>query len=372
MSHISILIVDDDMNKITSIISAIREHISEILSINQASCVQEAIEYLQRKEFHLLITDLKMPIKHDDVPDNSGGQALVKSLYRKKTKANVPMYIIGLTQFKELKRDLKNVWNVWYYDASEESWKESLRDLIFHISLVRSRINVEKIETIFVEGTTDKKIIEAVISKFYPDKIKLLYIDTIKYGGGSSWVERQLFIWAKSLTLKPNNDKYLKAIGLFDDDKTGNDSIDNLRNIIDVNSAEGKTFLIRKSSYKYSPILKSIKAKGITFPTVIEDLLSEEFWEDSLKNGWLVFRDLSILTLDNSKISKPSNELNIEILEELGFSRIESLVVLYKIKDDSKKAFANYIVESKKEVLLPIKYIIEDFFDSLKIDYIKS
>ena len=61
-----------DLNKITSIIIAIREGISETLSINQASCVQEAIEYLQIKEFHLLITDLEMPLKHDGSPDDSG------------------------------------------------------------------------------------------------------------------------------------------------------------------------------------------------------------------------------------------------------------------------------------------------------------
>lgn len=369
MSHISILIVDDDLNKITSIISSITSVINDTLEISQASYVQEAIEYLQRKEFHLLITDLKMPLKHDGLPDDTGGEVLVKSLYRRRTKANVPMYIIGLTQFDELAKDLKNVWKVWHYDGSQEDWKISLRDLIFHISLVKSRINAEKIETVFVEGVTDRIIIESGLTLFYPEQMKDIYIDAIKSGGGASWVERKLFIWAKSLVVKSNEDKYLKAIGLFDDDIPGNASIDKIRGLIDINSAEGKTFLVRKSCYKYSPILKSIKAKGIIFPTTIEDLVSEDFWEYSLGQGWLTFRDKTKLVLDNEKISLDNNSLTIPKLLSEGFSKIEALVVLYKINGSAKMHFANHIRNSKKEKLITIKYLIEDFFNSLNINY---
>lgn len=368
MSFISILIVDDDLNKISSIISAIKESISETLSINQASSVQEAIEHLQNKEFHLLITDLRMPIKHDDFPNDEGGQALVKSLYRKKTKANIPMYIVGLTQFMELKEDLKSVWKVWHYDGSQENWKNSLRDLIYHISLVKSRIGVEKIETLFVEGTTDKKIIKSTINKFYPEKSKLLFIDTIQYGGGASWVERQLFIWGKLLAIKQNTTEYLKAVGLFDDDKAGRDSINKVRSLIEINTAESKTFYIRKCSAKYSPILKSIKKKGITFPTVIEDLLSESFWKKSRDKGWLEKRNLDNIVVNKEIINLKKNiEINEETLEKYGFTSLERLVIIYKINDNFKKPFSNLILESERDLLLPIKYLIDDFLDSLKI-----
>jgi len=368
MSHISILIVDDDLKKITSIITSITSVINETLDISQASCVQEAIEYLQRKEFHLLITDLKMPLKHDGLPEDSGGEVLVKSLYRKRTKANVPMYIIGLTQFDELAKDLKNVWKVWRYEGSQEDWKISLRDLIFHISLVKSRINTEKIETVFVEGITDKTIIESAMILYYPEQIKNIHIDAIISGGGASWVERKLFIWAKSLVVKSTEDKYLKAIGLFDDDDSGNESIEKIRELIDLNSAEGKTFFVKKSCYKYSPILKSIKAKGIVMPTVIEDLVSEEFWEYSLNQGWLSFRDKKKLVLDCKKITLDENNISMDTLLAHGFSKIEALVILYKIKGSAKKAFANHLSKSDEGNLIPIKYMVEDFFKSLKIN----
>src|SRR5690606_7820920 len=111
MNHISILIVDDDLNKISSIIKTVKEVFTETLSISQAVCVQEAIEDLQSKEFHLLITDLQMPLKYDDLNvDDNGGKSLIKALYKKKNNINIPMYIVGLTQFVELKNTYEGVW----------------------------------------------------------------------------------------------------------------------------------------------------------------------------------------------------------------------------------------------------------------------
>src|SRR5690606_16829220 len=135
-------------------------------------------------------------------------------------------------------------------------------DLIHHISLVKSRVKANKIETVFVEGPTDKKILESGIKYFFEEYLDKVFIDTINYGGGVAWVERQLFIWAKSLTTKKTADVYLKAVGLFDDDKAGNLGIESIRKQIDSDSAEFKTFSIIKSSSKYSVFLKSIKNKG--------------------------------------------------------------------------------------------------------------
>lgn len=368
MNHISVLIVDDDLNKISSIITAIKKGLTEPISLSQASCVQEAIENLQNKEFHLLITDLNMPLKYDSPENDSAGLSLIKNLYKKKTKANVPMYIIGLTQYEELIIDLQGVWKVLHYDPSSENWKNSLRDLIFHIKLVKSRINVKKIETVFVEGVTDKTIINSGLLKFYPEQAKHIYIDTIKQGAGASWVERQLFIWAKSLVLNEGEGNYIKAIGLFDNDKAGLNAIDKLNSTIIPNSAESKTFTIKKCGYKYSPILKSINSKGISFPTVIEDLLSEEFWNYSKDNNWLVRRNLNYLVLEK-RLNLKLEEINEDKLIEIGLSKLETMIVLYKINDNYKMKFANHVTSSEKANLMPIKYLIKDFLTTFKIEH---
>ena len=244
MNNISILIADDDINKISVIIKTMKEVFGKTLLINQASCVQEAIEYLQEKEYHLLITDLQMPLRYGGVPDDSGGKTLLQKIYRKRTNVNVPMYIIGLTQFDDLKVDFRGAWQVWSYDSSIEDWKIDLRDLIHHISLVKSKILVEKIETLFVEGVTDSKIIEHTIKKYYEEYEDNIYIESVNYSGGASWVARKLHIWAKSLTINHSSNSYLKAVGIFDDDTAGREAIKKIRLEIPLDTADSRTFYL--------------------------------------------------------------------------------------------------------------------------------
>ncbi len=367
MNHISILIADDDLIKISSVIKTVQEVYKETLSISQASCVQEAIENLQKKEFHLLITDLQMPLKYDDTPNDKGGEVLIKSLYRKKTQANVPIYIVGLTQFQELSKEFNSVWKVWHYEPSDEAWRVNLRDLIGHISRIKSRIMVNKIETIFVEGPTDKKILEVTIKNYFSENLDKVYIDTINYGGGASWVERQLFIWAKSLTKNIDGDGYLKAIGILDSDNAGLKAINNLRNLINVNSAEGQTFSILKNCSKYSTILKSIKSKGLTFPTTLEDLISIECWKSAQEFNWFIDRDINNFIIDNSILSIDNKGINKSSLLKEGFTENEILLITKKVNDDFKKQFCNFACEYDKDGLLSIKYLIEESFEKLKI-----
>lgn len=366
MSHIRALIVDDDLNKISIIIKTIQDVINDTLSISQASSVQEAIENLQSKEFHLLITDLQMPLRYDSDVDDNGGKALIKNMYRKRSKANIPLYVVGLTQFEHLKEDFKGVWKVWHYDSSKEDWKVYLRDLIHHISLVKSRINSERKETIFVEGITDKKLIEVVIEHYFEGYADKVFIETINYGGGASWVERQIVIWAKTLAKHSSEERYLKAVGIFDDDKAGIESIEKVRKLIEDNSAESKTFSIIRNSYKYSTILKSIKRKGIVFQTTIEDLVDIQQWHKAKENGWLTNRDDKLIEVDTDVLDYDKVVLDEETLLFLGFTYDETLLITHKVDDNYKKNFGNLVCESP-ESLLAIKFQFEDVFEKLKI-----
>lgn len=366
MSHIGALIVDDDLNKISIIIKTIQEVVNDTLSISQASSVQEAIENLQTKEFHLLITDLQMPLKHDSEATDDGGKSLVRNMYRRKHKANIPMYIVGLTQFEHLQEDFKGVWKVWHYDSSKEDWKVYLRDLIHHISLVKSRISSERIETIFVEGPTDKKIVEATIEHYFKGYEDKVYIETINYGGGASWVERQVVIWAKTLARHSDGERYLKAVGLFDDDKAGIEAIEKVRNLIEDNSAESKTFSILRNSYKYSPILKSIKKKGITFQTTIEDLIDVQQWHEAMKKGWLTRRDEKTVEVDEETLGTKDFKIDEQNLISLGFTSDEVLLITHKVNDSNKKNFGIIACENP-DSLLAIKYQFEEILEKLKI-----
>ena len=373
MSNISILIVDDDFNKITHVIKTIKEAYSDILSVMQASNVHEAIENLKEKEVHLLITDLQMPLKHDDQPIDEAGEVLIKTIYRKKNIVNVPMYIVGLTQFRELQSSYQGVWKVWHYDSGLLEWKYNLQDLIKHISLVKSRIYSNKIETIFLEGPSDKQVIKHALDMFFPTLSDSVSLETINYGGGASWVERQLFIWAKSLNKRQGEDDYIKAVGIFDDDNAGNKSVKKLYESIDSNSAEANTFSIIKNSHKYSHVLKSIRKKGILIPITLEELIDVNLWYYAKESGWLQRRSLSDIKIDTEVMQIDYKDLSKDVLLSHGFTEEECLIVMHKFIDDHKKSFIHYACSLdenvKSHALLSIKYLMIEVIRKLKLPF---
>lgn len=364
MGHISILIVDDDITKISLIIDSIKTSISEILTINQASNVTEAIEFLQNNEIHLLITDFQIPLRFNETPDNDGGVSLIKSLYKKKTNANMPMFIVGLTQFETLQRAYTGVWKVWRYNPSENDWRINIRDLLHHISLVKSRVITQKIETIFVEGITDKRIFQKTIELYYPEFINKVEIRATNQGGGASWVERQILIWSKTLSMKNGEDNYLKAVGVLDNDDAGNEAMFNIRKVIKSNSVECNTFSLVQTNSKYSPLLKSIKFKNLNFSTTIEDLLPIKLFKEARSLGYLKERSFKSFEYQNERLVKLPSQ---EFMESTGFSNDEILITINKLDDDYKSWASNQVLNMSKDDLLNISYLLKDVFIKLKL-----
>lgn len=356
--NISILIADDDMNKIQNIIATIKDKIKDVpLKIDQAVSIWEAKEYLQKDNYHLLISDLQMPLHTDGELLPNGGQILIKEVYKKRNNLNVPLYIIGLTQHKEFIANFNNLWKVLFYNMSDEEWKIYLRDLIFHIELIKSNLAQYLIETIYVEGKNDYKILLKTKEYYFEDKPTSFKIDFVDYGGGTDWVERKILIWSKSLNKKENQTP-LKAVGLFDNDLPGLESINNLEKNIKPESAERRTFSIIKTSHKYSPILKSIKTKGLNFYTTMEDLIGIEVWKVAKENNWL-------------EVRKKESYINAEKIDEtalvaMGLNEDEILQSIYKVKDDYKSNFTNLAVKDKDN-LNNISYLLKDCLEKLKI-----
>lgn len=365
MNDIRVLIVDDDLIKISKIIDAIKEIFDGAISIVHATSTKQAFETLKAKAFHLMITDLNMPLREGEVENVNGGRSLIRNIYRDYKNINVPMYIIGLTQFEELKQNFDGFWKIIYFDASSESWKQKLKGILNHIKLVKTYFKADIVETIFVEGDTDNTIISATIKHYYPYLLGKIKIDSIEYGGGSDWVERQVFIWAKSLNKRDG--KHIKCVGVFDNDKSGLDSINRLSTSI-ISQSEDKTYSVLKTSYKYSNILKSIKKKGIMFPTIIEDLSTEETFLKAKKNGWLVSRDLMLFTIDSSILDLKIEDLNYDNLYANGFTEDEILVTLYRINDAYKYEFSQYLKVVDKSNLIFYSYLLKDCVEKLKIN----
>ncbi|MBL7704328.1 MAG: response regulator [Taibaiella sp.] len=358
--NISVLIVDDDLVKIYNIIDTIKDKVNVPLKIDQALSISEAIDYLKGNKYHLLISDILMPFHDGGNLIDNGGEILVGEIYKVRKKLNVPLYILGLTQHKNFISNFNQIWKVCYYDMSREEWKIYLRDLIFHINLIKSNLSQYTIETIFVEGINDSKLLNRTLEFYFPDKINKVKIDCVAYGGGVDWVERKILIWSKSLNKKENG-IYIKSVGLFDNDIKGQKSIENINRVVSNNSAEDKTFSLLKTSYKYSILLKSLKAKGIRFETTMEDLIGIEVWKKGIINGWLEERKNIAFFSENEKV-----RLDKDYLKSLNLNEDEILLCLYKVKEEYKSAFTNLALQEKNN-LLHISYLLKDCIDKLNI-----
>lgn len=367
---ISILIVDDDINKINSIIDAIHFYYKNQVEIRQASNVHEAIEVLQKREFHLLITDLLMPVRNGERPIDKGGESLIREIYREKNKTNTPLYIIGLTQFEKVKTNFSSVWKVWQFDPSHEDWKIKLRDLIFHISKVNHKIVAEKKVSIFVEGPTDKDIIALALTLFHTEYLNKLTIETVSYGGGASWVERQLLIWAKTLFRKQNSD-YLQALGLFDNDIAGRQAVDNLRNQISNSSAEQNTFSTLYLDRKYAIHLIPAYTAGLVLPITIEEMIAPSCWYNAKEKGWLTQRKLSEDLLEDPKKWDKTNQSLKDYLSTFTLPEETQMFVENKLKEDCKVKLSNYLktlnIEEQKQALYAFEPLLADILSKLKL-----
>lgn len=366
---ISILIADDDIAKISSIIDAIHLYYKNQVEIKQASNVQEALEVLRDNHFHLLISDLLMPLRATEQPNEKGGEVLIKEIYKKRNKVNTPIYIVGLTQFKEVSHNFTSVWKVWQYNISEEDWKLKLRDLIFHISRIDSKIVKEKKPTLFVEGISDKEILMISFSIFFPQFINKISIETVNYGAGASWIQRQIIIWAK--TLFRVDEEYVQALGLFDNDQAGLDAMESVKEQIDKSSAEYNTFSMISFSTNYAKHLIPIYSKGIIIPITIEEMYSSQDWQYAKDKGWLVERKLSDDLLKDPKKWDKTNQSLKQYIEGFTFSHEEKVFIDYKIDENYKINFMNYIkglsVSEQKKSLSAFEPLIEDVIKKLKL-----
>mgnify|MGYP006298630521 FL=1 len=216
-----VLIVDDNSFKIASIVKTIKENTSENLEVNTVLDYVNAVDKLVDTIYDLFIVDVYLPIRYGETPIQDGGVKLVKEVERN-TRLNKPGYIIGITQYEEyLDKYLNDIWPIYHYSKTFE-WKKRLQKVITHIKQTYSGDNEDYKPTVFVEGLSDKKVIDEAFSLFYPHIANNILIKSDN-NAGATWVSNQIIAWAFSLK-KYKNNKFVKAIGLLDGDEAGKEA----------------------------------------------------------------------------------------------------------------------------------------------------
>lgn len=356
----NILLVDDNNDKIAKIVSVIK-NVSSNFNIETVVDSYSAKLKLIKNEYDLILIDLLLPTRFGQDPIAQGGTLLLKEINRN-NKLITPTFILGITQYDELKNDFSAIWPLLMYNSN--GWESSLEEMLSHILRIKERgeqVVLKVLPTIIVEGETDCMIIKEVLRLFYPE-----YVDKIKVkhtkSGGASWVANQIVVWAYSLN-KNADGSLIKCIGLLDGDQAGINAKEEINRVVKDDSAGASSFKILKLSPDYAKETIPLVSKGILLPITLEETFTVGFWKYADKKGWLEDRlKLDTLLKDPKKWDKRNLSLN-DYLNLLNLVE-EERIYLKSFKQENKKDAVKHLLSlgdnEKKPILKNLEKLVGD------------
>lgn len=217
-----------------------------------------------------------------------------------------------------------------------ENYRKSLdqiENLKTTINNYKTTIQDYNTNVLFVEGPSDKEIIEKGIELLKPDYVpNFRIVHSQANGGGHSWVKDMLISWHYNREKKNNG---LRAVGLFDFDNDSNRSIEKINQI-----GNHKGIKVLKLYDTKPEHLINIFRRGIKIPFAIEELFISDVWQEiyDTNNDWFEEK-VDLLDYNNFRcLTKSFREYYLEkgILPE-------DEIFMKKIKKEYKEAFCKYV-----------------------------
>ena len=137
---------------------------------------------------------------------------------------------------------------------------------------------------IFVEGITDKYIIDKALKVFSPKHNKKVEVKTKEQGAGINFVEDMLSSWKGQVN---QNSKLHKAAGILDQDPEARKALRKW------NEASGNTKAAKCFKLPTPDHLKDALRNSINIPIVLESLYDKEAWEWAKNHRYLQKRSLA-------------------------------------------------------------------------------
>lgn len=136
-THISILIVDDCQAKVNKISKVLEECNTGGLKVEVASDQINALNYLAKEKFDLLILDMQLPNREGDSElDKLGGVNLLTELYQCDDEYIMPTNILALTEYDELQTAIRDEFSEvasLKFESESDKWNNSLKRKILAI-----------------------------------------------------------------------------------------------------------------------------------------------------------------------------------------------------------------------------------------------
>ena len=136
---VSILIVDDDEQKLSEIVAGLEAQVVAIdPEIVTAKNAVEAKRLLRSTQFDLVILDVALPARKDAEIDPSGGIKLLREVLTRNLY-HPPKYVIGLTALQDVYQTAasefaEDLWSLIFYDSASDEWLGRIERKILHIA----------------------------------------------------------------------------------------------------------------------------------------------------------------------------------------------------------------------------------------------
>jgi CheY-like chemotaxis protein len=139
MMHV--LLVEDDPEKLRHVLLALDKvpNFGGAESVDVAHTGMEARQKLRANSYDLLILDIALPNRAEDLPSPEGGIDLLEEILSREVYTK-PREVVGLTAFTNVRdkvgpRFAEDLWDVILYDASSTVWSEQLQRKIRYIQM---------------------------------------------------------------------------------------------------------------------------------------------------------------------------------------------------------------------------------------------
>jgi nucleoside phosphorylase/CheY-like chemotaxis protein len=144
ITMIKVLILEDNKEKLKNIVSLLANECNvEEGDIHVATNVQDGRELLYSGIFDLLLLDLVLPINDGDDPVEDSGSKLLDEIYYN-PNINIPIHIIGLTQFEKVFQDLSQefedkLWGLINFNLKNTDWRDKLKSKVFYLQTFKNK-----------------------------------------------------------------------------------------------------------------------------------------------------------------------------------------------------------------------------------------
>jgi energy-coupling factor transporter ATP-binding protein EcfA2 len=170
-------------------------------------------------------------------------------------------------------------------------------ELIETIKDLKASVLVRDKPALYVEGSSDKRIIEAVLRAL---KLPATFEIVAKEGlnGGANWVAGCCVARAAMTDLQA------KTAAVLDDDDAGAEGVLNIQARCEAIGRKGRVKCFVVGKVNGDDEVRKVKLAGIKIPFGIEEVCGREAWEHAELKGWLEERGRELIDKNTSLLTK--------------------------------------------------------------------